>query len=213
MPHTAKTIQARLFAVLLIAPLFSACSYTMNQNPFMEGVVQSAPLGDGKALAVGYKLPDDAAGCQLVNETSRNWAMAGVAGQLKFGGGRQVLQETGGCFVAPTLLDQVRPAMRVAREEIFGPVLSIIEYDTIDQAVEIANGTIYGLGAALWTRDISTAHRVARRLRAGVVYVNCFDADDITTPFGGYKQSGIGRDKSLHAVEKYTETKTIWIRL
>ena len=93
MPHTAKTIQARLFAVLLIAPLFSACSYTMNQNPFMEGVVQSAPLGDGKALAVGYKLPDDAAGCQLVNETSRNWAMAGVAGQLKFGGGRQVLQD------------------------------------------------------------------------------------------------------------------------
>ena len=93
MPHIANTAQARLCAILLLAPLFSACSYTMNQNPFMEGVVQSAPLGDGKALAVGYKLPDDAAGCQLVNETSRNWAMAGVAGQLKFGGGRQVLQD------------------------------------------------------------------------------------------------------------------------
>jgi acyl-CoA reductase-like NAD-dependent aldehyde dehydrogenase len=128
-------------------------------------------------------------------------------------GGEAVLQETGGAFVAPTLLEGVKPGARVAREEIFGPVLSIIDYDTIDEAVEIANSTIYGLGAALWTRDVSTAHRVSRRLRAGVVYVNCFDADDITTPFGGYKQSGIGRDKSLHAVDKYTETKTIWIRL
>jgi len=128
-------------------------------------------------------------------------------------GGTRVLEESGGAFVAPTLLDGVESSMRVAREEIFGPVLSIIEYDSIDEAVTIANSTIYGLGAAVWTRDISIAHRVARRLRAGVVYVNCFDADDITTPFGGYKQSGIGRDKSLHAVDKYTETKTIWIRL
>ncbi len=133
-------------------------------------------------------------------------------GRIVAGGGR-VLEETGGAFVAPTLIDKVSPGMKVAREEIFGPVLSIIDYDTIDEAVEIANSTIYGLGAAVWTRDVSTAHRVARRLRAGVVYVNCFDADDITTPFGGYKQSGIGRDKSLHAIDKYTETKTIWIRL
>ncbi len=93
MPHTAKIVHAPLVAVLLLAPLVSACSYTMNQNPFMEGVVQSAPLGDGKTLAVGYKMPDAAAECQLVNETSRNWAMAGVAGQLKMGGGREVLQD------------------------------------------------------------------------------------------------------------------------
>lgn len=93
MPHNAKTVQARLVAVILLAPAFSACSYTMNQNPFMEGVVQSAPLGDGKVLNVGYMLPEPAAECQLVNETSRNWAMAGVEGQLKMGGGRQVLQE------------------------------------------------------------------------------------------------------------------------
>jgi hypothetical protein len=93
VPHTAKTTQARLLAFLLIAPLFSACSYTMNQNPLMEGVVRSASLGDGKTLAVGYKLPEAAAECQLINETSRNWAMAGVAGQLKMGGGREVLQD------------------------------------------------------------------------------------------------------------------------
>jgi hypothetical protein len=93
VPQTAKTTQAGLLAVLLMSPLFSACSYTMNQNPFMEGVVQSAPLGAGKTLAVGYKLPEAAAGCELVNETSRNWAMAGAAGDLKMGGGRQVLRD------------------------------------------------------------------------------------------------------------------------
>jgi acyl-CoA reductase-like NAD-dependent aldehyde dehydrogenase len=128
-------------------------------------------------------------------------------------GGNQVLKETGGAFVAPTLLDKVTPGMKVAREEIFGPVLSIIEFDGEDEAIEIANSTVYGLGAAIWTANISTAHRMARRVRAGIVYVNCFDADDITTPFGGYKQSGIGRDKSLHAIDKYTETKTVWIRI
>jgi acyl-CoA reductase-like NAD-dependent aldehyde dehydrogenase len=128
-------------------------------------------------------------------------------------GGEQVLKETGGAFVAPTLLDKVTPGMRVAREEIFGPVLSIIEFDGEDEAIAIANGTVYGLGAAVWTSNLSTAHRMSRRIKAGIVYVNCFDADDITTPFGGYKQSGIGRDKSLHAIDKYTETKTVWIRI
>ena len=134
-------------------------------------------------------------------------------GALVAAGGGQVLAETGGAFVAPTLLDKVTPGMRVAREEIFGPVLSIIEFDGEDEAIEIANGTVYGLGAAIWTSNLSTAHRMARRVKAGIVYVNCFDADDITTPFGGYKQSGIGRDKSLHAIDKYTETKTVWIRI
>jgi acyl-CoA reductase-like NAD-dependent aldehyde dehydrogenase len=128
-------------------------------------------------------------------------------------GGEQVLKDTGGAFVAPTLLDKVTPDMRVAREEIFGPVLSIIEFDGEDEAIRIANSTVYGLGAAIWTSNVSTAHRMARRVRAGIVYVNCFDADDITTPFGGYKQSGVGRDKSLHAIDKYTETKTVWLRI
>jgi acyl-CoA reductase-like NAD-dependent aldehyde dehydrogenase len=140
-------------------------------------------------------------------------ASAREEGALVAAGGQQVLQETGGAFVAPTLLDKVTPGMRVAREEIFGPVLSIIEFDGEDEAISIANSTVYGLGAAIWTSNLSTAHRMARRVKAGIVYVNCFDADDITTPFGGYKQSGIGRDKSLHAIDKYTETKTVWIRI
>ena len=128
-------------------------------------------------------------------------------------GGNQVRKETGGFFVEPTIFDGVRQSMTIAREEIFGPVLSTITFRDVEEAVAIANDVSYGLAAAVWSRDITTAHRVARALRAGTVYVNCYDADDITVPFGGFKQSGNGRDKSLHAFDKYTELKTTWVDL
>jgi len=128
-------------------------------------------------------------------------------------GGRQLRQESGGFFVEPTVFDGVTPAMRIAREEIFGPVLSTLTFRTEDEALALANDSHYGLAAAVWTPDLKTAHRFSRALRAGMVYVNCYDADDITVPFGGYRQSGIGRDKSLHAFDKYTELKTTWIDL
>ncbi|OYX89221.1 MAG: aldehyde dehydrogenase PuuC, partial [Azorhizobium sp. 32-67-21] len=128
-------------------------------------------------------------------------------------GGHAVREETGGAFMAPTIFDRVDPASSLAQQEIFGPVLSVIGFDGLDEAVEIANGTPYGLGAAIWSADLAAAHKVARRFKAGVVYVNCFDADDITVPFGGVKQSGFGRDKSLHALDKYSDLKTIWTRL
>jgi acyl-CoA reductase-like NAD-dependent aldehyde dehydrogenase len=101
--------------------------------------------------------------------------------------------------------------MKIAREEIFGPVLSTIVFDDIEEAITIANDSIYGLAAAVWTRDINRAHGISRALRAGTVWVNCYDRADVMTPFGGFRQSGSGRDRSLHALEKYTGLKTTWI--
>ena len=128
-------------------------------------------------------------------------------------GGRQVMQDTGGFYIEPTVFEAVNNDMCIAREEIFGPVLSAIVFDSEEQAIQIANDTIYGLGAALWTDNLGRAHRVARRLRSGSVFVNNYHGGDMTVPFGGFKQSGNGRDKSLHAFEKYTELKTTWIAL
>jgi acyl-CoA reductase-like NAD-dependent aldehyde dehydrogenase len=122
-------------------------------------------------------------------------------------------EETGGFYVEPTVFDGVSNTMRIAREEIFGPVMGIIRFDTEAEAVAMANDSAYGLQASVWSHDVNRAHRVARALRAGTVHVNQYDEDDITVPFGGYKQSGNGRDKSLHALEKYTELKTTWLRL
>jgi 4-guanidinobutyraldehyde dehydrogenase / NAD-dependent aldehyde dehydrogenase len=128
-------------------------------------------------------------------------------------GGKRARESSGGFYVEPTVFDAVTPRMKIAREEIFGPVLATLTFKSVDEALAIANDVIYGLVAAIWTRDITTAHRVAKALRAGTVYVNCYDADDITVPFGGFKQSGNGRDKSLHAFDKYVELKTTWIDL
>ena len=128
-------------------------------------------------------------------------------------GGQQALTETGGCYVQPTIFDGVTNQMTIAREEIFGPVLSVLGFTDVADVVQQANASIYGLQAGVWTRDINKAHGVARALRAGTVHVNQYDEDDITVPFGGFKQSGVGRDKSLHAFDKYTEVKTTWIRI
>ncbi|MGW0821056.1 aldehyde dehydrogenase [Streptomyces sp. NPDC002845] len=132
--------------------------------------------------------------------------------RLRHGGGR-TLTATGGTYLEPTVFDRVDPGMRLAREEIFGPVLSVLAFDGLDEAVRLANATEYGLAAGLWTSDLSTAHQVSRALKAGTVWVNCYEEGDLTVPFGGMKQSGNGRDKSVHAIEKYTELKTTWIQL
>jgi gamma-glutamyl-gamma-aminobutyraldehyde dehydrogenase len=132
--------------------------------------------------------------------------------KLLLGGGR-VKQESGGYYIEPTIFDTQADA-KIAREEIFGPVLSVITFDTAEEAIRIANNSEYGLAAAVWTSNLTTAHEMARSLRAGTVWVNCYDeGGDMNFPFGGYKQSGNGRDKSLHALEKYTELKSTLVRL
>ncbi|AOK19409.1 aldehyde dehydrogenase [Burkholderia cepacia] len=129
-------------------------------------------------------------------------------------GGRATLAETGGWFVEPTIFDQVTPDMRIARDEVFGPVVCFIEYEDVEDAVRIANDTCYGLAASLWTDNVNSAHKIAARIRAGTVTVNCFGEGDLATPFGGFKQSGFGgRDKSVYAHDQYCELKTTWLKL
>ncbi|CAM3836590.1 aldehyde dehydrogenase [Parendozoicomonas haliclonae] len=128
-------------------------------------------------------------------------------------GGERIREETGGFYIAPTVFADVNNSMRIAQEEIFGPVLSVIPFKDEDDAMRIANETDYGLAASVWTSHLGKAHRCARNLRAGSVWVNTYHGGDMTAPFGGFKQSGNGRDKSLHAFDKYTELKATWISL
>jgi acyl-CoA reductase-like NAD-dependent aldehyde dehydrogenase len=118
-----------------------------------------------------------------------------------------------GNFVQPTIFGDVQPGMRIAQEEIFGPVLSCLRFQDEAQALEIANGTAYGLAASLWTRDVGKAHALARRVKSGVVWINCFNEFDNAAPFGGYKESGWGRDLSHHALEGYLQYKAVWTKL
>ena len=128
-------------------------------------------------------------------------------------GGEPVLTETGGSYYPPTVVDGLQPDSLLAQKEVFGPVLSVLTFTTDDEAVRIGNATSYGLASAVWTNDLSRARRVSKALRMGTVWVNCYEEGDLTVPFGGVKQSGFGSDKSLHAMDKFTDLKTTWIEL
>lgn len=151
----------------------------------------------------------------LIDESHMNRVLAYIAGGIAQGahlalGGARALPHTGGFYVEATILDEVRAEMCVAREEIFGPVLAVLSFTEERQAVELANDSIFGLGAAVWTADMNVAHRLSSAVRAGTVWVNSFDRSSMATPFGGFRQSGFGRDRSPHAIEKYADLKTIW---
>jgi len=155
----------------------------------------------------------------IIEEAHMHKILANISGATEAGaelvlGGNQVRIESGGWFVEPTIFDAVTPDMRLATEEVFGPVLAVTAFDQPDEAIELANRTEYGLAASVFTADVRTAHLAARRIQAGTVTVNCYGEGDISTPFGGYKLSGFGgRDNGLAAHEQYTQQKTIWLDL
>jgi gamma-glutamyl-gamma-aminobutyraldehyde dehydrogenase len=136
----------------------------------------------------------------------------GQAGRLLMGG-EPVLTETGGSYYPPTVVDDLLPDSLLAQKEVFGPVLSVLTFSSDEEAIRIGNATHYGLASAVWTNDLSRARRVSKALRMGTVWVNCYEEGDLTVPFGGVKQSGFGSDKSLHAMDKFTDLKTTWIEL
>jgi acyl-CoA reductase-like NAD-dependent aldehyde dehydrogenase len=152
----------------------------------------------------------DARQCERVGDYVRAGVNEGA--RLVFGG-RQLLKATGGWFFEPTVFVGANNSMHIAREEIFGPVLTVMSCRDADEAIRIANDTAYGLGAAVWSRNINRALNTARALRAGIVWVNNYDASDLTVPWGGFKLSGTGRDKSLEALNEYTASKATWIEL
>lgn len=195
----------------------TAASRLLVQRQIAEEFVERV-LAAGRQMQPSHPLEPSAAMGAMVDESQMRRVLAYIeqgqaqGAHLRLGGSR-TLEASGGYYIEPTVFDAVTPAMAIAREEIFGPVLSVISFDDEAEALRIANDSPYGLAAGLWTRDISRAHRVARKLRAGSVWVNYWDGGDMTAPFGGYKQSGNGRDKSLHAFDKYTEVKATWINL
>lgn len=189
---------------------------------FVEDSIKDRFIEKALALMPAYApanptLPDTVMGAlvdQIQMKSVLRYIESGKSeGAKLISGGEQTLTETGGCYVQPTIFDGVTSSMTIAREEIFGPVLAVMSFTDAAEVVREANSSIYGLQAGVWTRDLNKAHGVARALRAGTVHVNQYDEDDITVPFGGFKQSGVGRDKSLHAFDKYTECKTTWIRI
>lgn len=156
------------------------------------GAIASAPHLDRVAGFVDRAVAD---GAQLIS------------------GGRSEGPFEGGSYYQPSVLTKVRTDQEIALQEVFGPVLSILSYDTTEEAIAIANSTEFGLAASLWTTNLRHAHTLSREIEAGVVWVNCFEEGDMTMPFGGVKQSGYGRDKSLHALDKFSQLKSTWIQL
>lgn len=189
------------------------------QRPIYDEFVESV-AAHGRALRMGHALDPRSQLGPVVSELQLQRVMQFIddgraAGAKIVTGGQSECDGAlrGGHFVPPTVFSEVDPGMRIAREEIFGPVLCAIPFDDIDEAIHLANDSIFGLGSGVWTQDLSKAHRVASAVRAGSVWVNCYQATDPAIPFGGYKQSGYGRESGVQHLDSYLETKAVVVNL
>ncbi|HSE49941.1 MAG TPA: aldehyde dehydrogenase family protein [Terriglobales bacterium] len=184
------------------------------EDEFLTKLVESS-----KKMKPGDPLDPKTRLGAIVSEQQMNTVLGYIAAgkqegaQLAAGGNRASVDGSKGYFVEPTIFRGVTNEMKIAQEEIFGPVLATLSFDDVDQVAELANKTIYGLAAAIWTSDIKRAHNLSRRLKAGTVWINTYGDGDASFPFGGYKQSGFGRDLGAEAINHYTEVKAVWARL
>ena len=184
------------------------------KNEFMDKVVaRTKKMVPGDPLDPKTRLGAIASKKQLENDLRYIETAKREGAVLVAGGSRADIGTGKGYFLQPTVFDAVAPEMTIAREEIFGPVLATIEFVDLDEAIARANDSSYGLAAAVWTKDIKKAHYVARKLEAGTVWINTYNVYDTAASFGGYKQSGFGRELGVHALEHYTQTKTVWVDL
>jgi len=182
-------------------------------DDFVAAVAKAA-----EAMRVGDPLLVDTAIGAVNSEVQLNANLGFVDTAIGEGGtvvtgGQRVLEETGGFYMAPTIITDVTPEATLTQKEVFGPVLGVTPFDTIEDAISLANGTVYGLAGAAWTANLSKAHCMVREVRTGVMHINTYGGADGTVPLGGVGQSGNGSDKSLHAIEKYVNLKTAWIKL
>ncbi len=192
-----------------------AGSRVLAHKSIRSGLVEKIAEAQRSQIPLGHPFDPGAGLGALIDERQMQRVLGYIELGVKEGariahGGRRALAETGGFYVEPTILDDATNAMRIAQEEIFGPVVVVVPFETEAEALRLANDTIYGLAAAVWTRDMAAAHRLTGAIRAGTVWVNTYDRSSLSTPFGGFKQSGFGRDRSPHAIDKYMDFKTIW---
>jgi len=194
----------------------NAGSRLLVERPIYDDFVERF-VAEGKgAYVCGDPLDPETNLGPLVTDEAQQRVMSYVeagkndGAKLQFGGD---VPDMNGAYVNPTLFTDVNNQMRIAQEEIFGPVASVIPFDGIEEGISIANDTIYGLAAGVWTSDLNQAHRLIQEIEAGVIWVNCFDEGDMTQPFGGYKQSGHARDKCVESLLSYTQGKSAWLRL
>jgi gamma-glutamyl-gamma-aminobutyraldehyde dehydrogenase len=194
----------------------NAGSRILVQRPIYEDFIKRFKALATSNMVVGDPLDPTTTIGPLVTTEQQNRVLGYIeigkqeGATLALGGGRGM---NSGAYVEPTLFTDVTSTMRIAQEEIFGPVGTVIPFDTEDEALAIANDSLYGLAAAVWTNDLKIAHRFGRDLESGFVWVNTFDVSDMTSIWGGYKQSGNGRDTCVEALSQYTQTKSVWIDL